>query len=47
MMAVKKRERQRWWNFTIERNITAEMRSDMVDILVKANADLNTREHVR
>ena len=35
MMTVKK-----WW-------ITAERRSDMVDILVKANADLNTQENVR
>ena len=41
-MAVKERKGE-WWDTTI----TAERRSDMVDILVKANADLNTQENVR
>ena len=50
MMAVKKREGDlEWWETTItaERRITAKKRNDMVDILVKANADLNTQENVR
>ena len=38
MMAAKK---ERWWS------ISAERRTAMVDILVKANADLNTEENVR
>ena len=39
MMAVKWRE---WWNTAI----TAKRRIDMVDILLKANADVNTQENV-
>ena len=57
MMAVKWRSREeetmRWHILstpgrrdTAER-IPAERRSDMVDVLVKANADLNTQENVR
>ena len=38
MMAAKK---ERWWR------ISAERRTAMVDILLKANADLNTQENVR
>ena len=45
MIAVKERKRQWWDHWDIP--ITAERRSDMVDILVKANADLNTQENVR
>ena len=38
MMAAKKEERWR---------ISAERRTAVVDILLKANADLNTQENVR
>ena len=41
MIVVKKKR------ITAERSFTADMRSEMVDILVKANADLNTQENVR
>ena len=39
MMAAKK---ERWWPW-----ISAERRTAVVDILLKANADLNTQENVR
>ena len=39
MMAAKK---ERWWP-----RISDERRTAMVDILLKANADLNTQENVR
>ena len=45
MMAIKEREREgEWWPGPMR-----PMRSDniMVDILVKANGDLNTQENVR
>ena len=41
MMAAKK-ERSSLWSL-----ISAERRTAMVDILLKANADLNTQENVR
>ena len=44
MMAVKKRDRPRRRTHI---SITTKRRSDMVDILVKANTDLNTQENVR
>ena len=48
MMAIKERKRQlRTTAISAERRITAEMRTAMVDILVKAKADLNTQENVR
>ena len=48
MIAVKDRKRQ-WQRTAIsaERRITAEMKTAMVDVLVKAKADLNTQENVR
>ena len=44
MIAVKEGEKE-WWRTTA--TITAVKRTDMVDILVKANADLDTQENVR
>ena len=43
MIAAKK---VRWW-ISAERRISDERRTAMVDILLKANADLNTQENVR
>ena len=48
MMAIKERERQLWTTaITAEGRITAEMKTAVVNVLVKANADLNTQENVR